>query len=185
MRYCTNPMMDSTKNSFERERIRKRGETVFRLGFLMETTGEADSFVRFKFRGIDTFLPMFFPFSPLIFTFLHLPGETSSGKSTLLNLILGEQLLPYSVLSTTSTICELRYGDTPKLVAHLKDKKSGDTTRTVPLEKPSKASKQTYLKQISTFVHLKTDREKGSEYEKVELFWPHNLLKVRHEQAQL
>lgn len=62
-------------------------------------------------------------------------------------------------------------------MAHFKDKKSGDTTKTVRLEKPSKASKQTYLKQISTFVHLKTDREKGSEYEKVELFWPHNLLK--------
>ncbi|XP_022810062.1 uncharacterized protein LOC111347067 [Stylophora pistillata] len=104
-------------------------------------------------------------------------GETRSGKSTLLNLILGEQLLPYSLLSTTSAICELKYGDTPQLVAHFKDKKSGDTTKTVLLKKPSKAFKQTYLQQISTFLHLKTDSEKGSDYEKVELFWPHNLLK--------
>ena len=102
----------------------------------------------------------------------------------MLNLILGEQLLPYSVLSTTSTICELRYGDTPKLVAHFKDKGSGDTSKTVLLNKPSEASEQSYLQQISEFVHLKTNREEGSDYEKIELFWPHNLLKVRHEQAQ-
>ena len=102
----------------------------------------------------------------------------------MLNLILGEQLLPYAVLSTTSTICELRYGDTPKLVAHFKDKGSGDTLKTVLLDKPSEASEQSYLQQISEFVHLKWNREKGSDYEKIVLFWPHNLLKVRHEQAQ-
>ena len=119
-----------------------------------------------------------------IFTCLYLPGETSAGKSTLSNLMLGKQILPYSVLTTTSTICELRYGDTPKLVAHFKNKGSGDTSKTVLLNKPSEASEQSYLQQISEFVHLKTNREKGSDYEKIELFWPHNLLKVRHEQAQ-
>ena len=152
----------------------------------METTGEADSLVRLNLSRIDPFLPMFFSFFPPyfhLFILLYLPGETSSGKSTLLNLILGEQLLPYSVLSTTSTICELRYGDTPRLVAHFKDKGSGDTSKTVLLDKPSEASEQSYLKQISEFVHLKTNREKGSDYEKIELFWPHNLLKVRHERA--
>ena len=156
---------------------------VFCWGFLEETTGEADSLVRRNWSRIDPFLPMFFISSLSIFTCLYLPGETSSGKSTLLNLILGEQLLPYSVLSTTSTICELRYGDTPKLVAHFKDKGSGDTSKTVLLDKPSEASEQSYLKQISKFVHLKTNREKGSDYKKIELFWPHNLLKVRHERA--
>ena len=101
-----------------------------------------------------------------------------------MNLTLGEQLLPNSVVSTTSTICELRYGDTPKLVIHFRDKGSGDTTKTVLLDKPSEASEQTYLRQISEFIHLKTSREKSSDYEKIELFWPHNLLKVRHGQAQ-
>ena len=150
----------------------------------METTGEADSLVRFNLNRIDSFLPMFFFSSLPIFTCLYLPGETCSGKSTLLNLILGEQLLPYAVLSTTSTICELRYGDTPKLVVHFKNKKSGDTTKTVLLDEPSEASEQSYLQQISEFVHPKANREEGSGYEKIELFWPHNLLKVRHEQAQ-
>ena len=150
----------------------------------METTGEADSLVRFNLNRIDSFLLMFFFSSLPIFTCLYLPGETYSGKSSLLNLILGEQLLPYSVLKTTSTICELRYGDTPKLVVHFKNKKSGDTTKTVLLDEPFEASEQSYLQQISEFVHPKANREKGSGYEKIELFWPHNLLKVRHEQAQ-
>ena len=69
-------------------------------------------------------------------------------------------------------------------MAHFKDKGSGDTLKTVLLNEPSEASEQSYLQQISEFVHLKTNREKGSDYEKIELFWPHNLLKVRHEQAQ-
>ena len=70
------------------------------------------------------------------------------------------------------------------LVAHFKDKGSGYTSRTVLLDKPSEASEQSYLQQICEFVHLKRNREKGSDYEKIVLFWPHNLLKVRHEQAQ-
>ena len=108
-----------------------------------------------------------------------LPGETSSGKSTLLNLILGEHLLPYSVLSTTSTICELKYGTTPALVAHFKDKdpQTGLPTRTVQLGQ----SRETCLEEISSFVHVKTDREKGSDYKKIELFCPHSLLKVGYE----
>ena len=132
----------------------------------------------------STHSDLFFSFSLLIFTCLYLLGEPSSGKSTLLNLILGEKLLPASIPFSTSTIWELRYGDTPKLVAHFKGKGSGDTTETVLLDKPSEASEQTYLRQISEFTHLKTSREKSSDYEKIELFWPHNLLKVRHEQAQ-
>ena len=100
----------------------------------------------------------------------------------MLNLILGEQLLPYSILSTTSTICELKYGKVPKLVAHFKDKDSetGETKKTVWLDQ-SKTSQQSYLHEISSFVHVKTNREKGSDYKKIELFWPHSLLKVGDE----
>lgn len=85
------------------------------------------------------------------------PGETSSGKSTLLSLILGEHRLPCSGLDTSPAICELKYGPTPKLVAHFKDKDP----------------------QIgNSFVHVMTDRENESGYKKIELFLPHNLLKV-------
>ncbi|XP_044180686.1 uncharacterized protein LOC114957362 isoform X1 [Acropora millepora] len=112
--------------------------------------------------------------------FLLVAGETSSGKSSLINLIMGEELLPYSVLSTTSTICELKFGTERKIVAHFKDKDpdTGLPTKVIQLkENPNTTSeKQSYLQQISPFVHVKNDREKGSIYKKIELFWPHDLL---------
>ena len=95
-----------------------------------------------------------------------------------MNLILGEELLPYSVLSTTSTICELKYGEQRRIVAHFKDKdpETGLPTMEFPLATGS--SEQSYLQQISHYVHVKSDREKGSIYKKIELFWPHQLLEV-------
>ncbi|XP_067035367.1 uncharacterized protein [Acropora muricata] len=93
---------------------------------------------------------------------------------------MGEELLPYSLLSTTSTICELKFGTERKIVAHFKDKdpETGFPTKAIQLkEKPNTNSeKQSYLEQISPFVHVKNDREKGSIYKKIELFWPHDLL---------
>jgi len=94
------------------------------------------------------------------------------------NLILGEELLPYSILSTTSTICELKYGEQRRIIVHFKDKHpiTGLETMEFPLKAAS--SEQSYLQQISAYVHVKSDREKGSLYKKVELFWPHQLLEV-------
>ena len=113
---------------------------------------------------------------------LTLIGETSSGKSSLINLIMGEELLPYSVLSTTSTICELKFGRDRKMVAHFKDKDpdTGLPTKVIQLKENANTTqeKQSYLQQISPFVHVKNDREKGSIYKKIELFWPHDLLQV-------
>ena len=70
-------------------------------------------------------------------------------------------------------MCELRYGETPTMVVHFKDKdpETGETTKKVPLHKPNDQS--TYLEQISTYVN-----QKGSMFKKVELFWPHELLQV-------
>jgi len=96
----------------------------------------------------------------------------------LVNLILGEELLPYSVLCATSTICELKYGEERRIVVHFKDKdpETGLPIKEFPLK--TESSEQSYLSQISTYVHVKSDREKGSLYKKVEIFWPHQLLKV-------
>ena len=108
------------------------------------------------------------------FAFYLRLGETSAGKSSMLNLILGEELLPFSVLSTTSTICELRYGRKKRIKIHYKEE--GKATETKHLTETSP-----YIDQISEFVHVKSTslREKASSYKKVELFWPHRLLEVR------
>ena len=93
----------------------------------------------------------------------------------MLNLILGEELLPFSVLSTTSTICELKYGRERRIKIHYKEE--GKAPKTKDLDESS-----SYMDQISEFVHVKSPglREKASDYKKVELFWPHRLLKVRY-----
>ena len=102
-------------------------------------------------------------------------GETSAGKSSMLNLILGEELLPFSVLSTTSTICELKYGREKRIKIHYKEEGKALETKHLTESSP-------YIDQISEFVHVKSAslREKASSYKKVELFWPHRLLQVRH-----
>ena len=109
----------------------------------------------------------------LTFALDFILGETSAGKSSMLNLILGEELLPFSVLSTTSTICELRYGKKRRIKVHYKQE--GREPEIKELDESS-----SYIDQISTFVHVKSAslREKAPQYKKVELFWPHSLLKV-------
>ena len=59
------------------------------------------------------------------------------------------------------------------MVVHFKDKdpETGETTKKISLHKPNDQS--SYLEQISSYVH-----RKGSMFEKVELFWPHELLQV-------
>ena len=56
------------------------------------------------------------------------------------------------------------------MVVHFKEKDpaTGVTTRDISLHEPSD-----HLEHIWTYVH-----HKGSMFEKVELFWPHELLKV-------
>lgn len=100
-------------------------------------------------------------------------GETSAGKSSVINLILGEDLLPSKTLSTTSTICELKYGEKPKVGVHYKP--TGRKTPEPVFHELTDGS-ETYKEQIEKFVYIKEDREKAP-YEKIELFFPHPLLK--------
>lgn len=48
---------------------------------------------------------------PIIIT-----GETSAGKSTLINVLIGAEILPYSVLHKTTAICCLHHSTTKRLV---------------------------------------------------------------------
>ena len=85
----------------------------------------------------------------------------------MLNLILGEELLPHHILNTTSTICELKYGAERKIVIHYKPRglKPPPETHLQPVEH----SMRSYQHQISPYVHLK-DREEACLYEKMEIF---------------
>ena len=99
-------------------------------------------------------------------------GETSSGKSSLVNLILGDEILPCSHLAETFTIWEIKYGKVRKIVVHFKDKdpKTGRKTTTIWLKSTTSSpgsSAQSYFEQISPV-----------KIEKIELFWPHPVLEV-------
>ena len=62
------------------------------------------------------------------------------------------------------------------MVAHFKDKdpETGLPTKVIPIME----CEEGYLYQISPYVHVENDREMGSNFKKVELFWPHSLLEV-------
>ena len=66
-------------------------------------------------------------------------------------------------------------------MAHYKkeDPDTGLETKEILLSQPAKG--QTYLDQLSACLHKKDDRESGSRFKKIELFWPHELLEVRYD----
>ena len=91
-------------------------------------------------------------------------GETSSGKSTLMNLFLGDAtILPAHTLSCTSTICEIRYGEKPETNIVLSDGRK----RRVDYDDRGK-----YMRREGA------DRAQKFEHEYVEIFHPTQLLKV-------
>ena len=83
--------------------------------------------------------------------------------------------MPHAILSTTSTICELKYGEKPGIGIHFKD---GAGESREPIYQELSHSAVTYKKEIEDFLHLKDGRDKGSPYKKIELFWPHPLFQV-------
>ena len=105
-------------------------------------------------------------------------GEKDSKKSMLLSLILGEQLLPDSFFGISSVVCELRYGETHKLVAHYKDAdpETGLPSKTIQPGEMAVNSQQIFLQKISLF--FQNEDLQGSVFDKIEIFWPNNLLKV-------
>ncbi|CAH1255340.1 MAP3K12 [Branchiostoma lanceolatum] len=99
-------------------------------------------------------------------------GETSAGKSSLLNLLLGEEVLPYSHLSSTSVICELKNGHDKRVKVHMWQ--PGDDGRSVVEFKLT--ADVPYHDQLAQYVHQKGDRDLPSEVKMIEIFWPIPIL---------
>ncbi|XP_060073560.1 uncharacterized protein LOC132553343 [Ylistrum balloti] len=90
-------------------------------------------------------------------------GETSAGKSSLLNLILGNKILPSSLRSNTSTVCRLHNDEKKKIKVY---NISGDT---VVYEKSfhDGVSDDELNKELQQFVSCEDNR-----YRYVDIFWP-------------
>ncbi|XP_046839706.1 uncharacterized protein LOC124433902 isoform X1 [Xenia sp. Carnegie-2017] len=110
--------------------------------------------------------------------YLLIAGETSAGKSTILNLILGEDAVPHHTLHSTSTICEVKFGKDKEMIVHYKYEnvqKRRRAPKVVSLER-NEESEQSYAERIGSYVNPENTRE-TREIERVEIFWPHDLLK--------
>ncbi|XP_067684789.1 uncharacterized protein [Haliotis asinina] len=97
-------------------------------------------------------------------------GQTNSGKSTLLNLLLGMDILPKSILSCTSSICKLMYSSTYQvIVVH------GDGRQEQRTFEDHRATRDFLDGTVA--VRQEEAREAGSSYQEVHVLLPADILK--------
>lgn len=91
-------------------------------------------------------------------------GETGAGKSSLLNLIMGERVLSEEVLSSTSCICRIFNSEQKKAV--VKD----ENGREIEISDVTK-------KTLSKYVCVDRSEKKSERYKIVDIYWPVPMLK--------
>lgn len=99
-------------------------------------------------------------------------GEFKRGKSTFINALLGEEILPAFATPCTAIINEVKWGERPRAVLHF-NQVDGQAKKE-PMEIP--------VDEIEEYVVIKEDVDQSqaineSPYEKLELFWPLELCK--------
>lgn len=106
-------------------------------------------------------------------------GETSSGKSTLINKILGIKLFKGKLVESTSTICKIRNSDQIKIITK---KKTGDTEEKHLSnihnlsDKKGVCELRRYLKERTDLTHMSPDIK--VDFETVDILLPVPFLKV-------
>jgi GTPase SAR1 family protein len=93
-------------------------------------------------------------------------GEFRRGKSTVINALLGQKVLPAFAVPTTATINEVKWGERPRAVLH---PRAVDGVRAEPREIP--------VEDLAEHVTVGTDDHERNPYERVEVFWPLDLCK--------
>ncbi|VDI58150.1 Hypothetical predicted protein [Mytilus galloprovincialis] len=103
-------------------------------------------------------------------------GETNSGKSSFINLILGHDLLPVGCLPTTRTVCEIKGSRANERIAIIHRKIVKDERRHAP--EIIDLSEPVNFKKFQNLV-TEFDTSTGeSVYDKIEIFWPCQLKKA-------
>ena len=92
-------------------------------------------------------------------------GETSAGKSSLINLLLNERVLPTCITQNTHTICEISHGARKEAVLYFS--KPSKPARTINADKFGK---------IKDYIEKPVEDEHWCE--KIEIKIPNTLLKV-------
>ncbi len=123
---------------------------------------------------------------------IQVVGAFKNGKSTFINSLLGEYVLPAYALPCTAVINEVKYGEEKKATLHFKH----PLPETLPSNLPEKVAEHLAAHpdgniptmdvpydELEDYVVIPMDCEDASQmiletpYEKVELFWPLELLK--------
>ena len=107
-------------------------------------------------------------------------GESSAGKSSLLNLILGEDLLPSHMLPCTSTITIIKYGHRRCAKIIYKDGKM-DTIENLDTEGLQLLQERAYFTQKTDPAKRKEvyeRRKKGHDVAEIQVYLPLTLLEV-------
>ena len=118
-------------------------------------------------------------------------GNFKNGKSTFINALLGQEILPAYAVPTTAIINEIKYGEKPKAILHFLNPLPEKMYDGIP-EKALTHMRRFKMKdvppiempvdEIEDYVVIPMGMEhkeaiKQSPFEKVELFWPLDLLK--------
>ncbi|KAJ8305494.1 hypothetical protein KUTeg_016039, partial [Tegillarca granosa] len=98
------------------------------------------------------------------------PILTGAGKSSFINLLLGEDILPCSVLSNTNVICEIQYGEEAFAFVYPRDE-SG------PPEKIKFS--ENFIDELSKKIQKTEDQDSQQNvYKKAEIYLPKDILKT-------
>lgn len=92
-------------------------------------------------------------------------GETSAGKSSLLNLIIGEHILPREVLSSTSCICRIFNSEQKKAVVE------DENGRHIEIDDVTRET-------LTKYVSVDRSERNIQRYKTVDIYWPVPMLTV-------
>ncbi len=113
--------------------------------------------------------------------FVVVMGNFSAGKSTMINALIGNKVLPSYPMPTTAVMTELRYGEEKKIIMYPKKGQNidghGDKPFIVPATEEAIEQYITIDNDAGINVKPEDSVEIASKFEKMELYWPLEMLK--------
>ncbi|XP_060077083.1 uncharacterized protein LOC132556663 [Ylistrum balloti] len=98
-------------------------------------------------------------------------GETGAGKSSFINLLLGEEALPTQLLSNTNVICEIQHSDSYWAILYNTENEQ---------KKISNVEKSLFFKSLADHIQKSngSQADNTAKYQKAEIYLPCDILKT-------
>lgn len=108
-------------------------------------------------------------------------GNFNSGKTTMINALIGERLLPMAMTPATAVMTELHYGEDKKIIMYPKKGTNVDGKGDRPFTVPATTEAIERYITIDNDAGINSKPEDSvkiaSQFEKMELYWPLDILK--------